>query len=88
MQIFSCSFPCIFCRGGIYCFIAAAGSGRLRRSTAAAGGTPGSAERRRRLLRALDLPEKLHGAALLDVLGALFTAEELKAAAASLPALQ
>lgn len=51
-------------------------------------GTPGSAERRRRLLRALDLPEKLHGAALLDVLGALFTAEELKAAAASLPALQ
>ena len=41
-------------------------------------GTPDCAARRRALLKALGLPEKLHGAALRDVLGALFTAEELR----------
>ena len=40
-------------------------------------GTQGSAGRREQLLKALGLPAKLRGAALRDVLGALFTREEL-----------
>ncbi|MDL2287872.1 DUF4093 domain-containing protein [Oscillospiraceae bacterium OttesenSCG-928-F05] len=42
-------------------------------------GTPGSAEKRKRLLKALDLPERLSGKALLGVLSALYTREELEA---------
>lgn len=38
-------------------------------------GREGSAERRRRLMQALDLPERLSTAALLDVLNALMTRE-------------
>ncbi len=40
-------------------------------------GTQGSAARRAALLRAVGLPERLHGPALRDVLGALYTREEL-----------
>ncbi len=41
-------------------------------------GTDGSAERRRALLRRLDLPEKLSSSAMLDVLRALYTLSELE----------
>ena len=44
-------------------------------------GGPGAAERRRALLKALDLPERLSPNAMLEVLNALFTYEELAAAA-------
>ena len=40
-------------------------------------GTQGSAARRAALLRAVGLPERLHGPALRDVLGALYTRAEL-----------
>ena len=40
-------------------------------------GAPDSAGRRRALCKALDLPERLSANALLEVLGALYTAEEL-----------
>ena len=40
-------------------------------------GQPGSSDRRVALLKSLGLPEKLHGAALLDVLSALYTRKEL-----------
>lgn len=40
-------------------------------------GAPDSAARRRALCKALDLPERLSANALLEVLGALYTAEEL-----------
>ena len=40
-------------------------------------GHPGSGDRRVALLKSLGLPEKLHGAALRDVLSALYTREEL-----------
>lgn len=43
-------------------------------------GGPGSAKKRRELLRRLGLPEKLGANALLDVLNALYDAEELRAA--------
>lgn len=43
-------------------------------------GGPDSAAKRRELLRRLGLPEKLGANALLDVLNALYDAEELKAA--------
>lgn len=43
-------------------------------------GGPGSAKKRRELLRRLCLPEKLGANALLDVLNALYDAEELRAA--------
>ena len=42
-------------------------------------GGPDSAARRRALCRKLDLPERLSANALLEVLGALYTAEELGA---------
>lgn len=41
-------------------------------------GGPDSAARRRALCRALELPERLSANALLEVLGALYTAEELE----------
>ena len=41
-------------------------------------GAPGSAALRAGLLRELGLPAKLRGGALRDVLGALFTREELE----------
>ena len=41
-------------------------------------GTPDSAARRKALCRALDLPERMSANALLEVLGALYTAEELE----------
>ena len=41
-------------------------------------GGPGSAEKRRALLKELDLPEKLSANALLDVLNALYTEAELR----------
>ena len=44
-------------------------------------GGPGAAERRRALLKALDLPERLSPNAMLEVLNALFTPEELAEAA-------
>lgn len=40
-------------------------------------GRANSGERRARLLKSLNLPGKLHGPALLDVLSALYTREEL-----------
>ena len=40
-------------------------------------GGPGAADRRRALLKALDLPERLSPNAMLEVLNALFTREEL-----------
>ena len=40
-------------------------------------GTPDSAARRKALCHALDLPERMSANALLEVLGALYTAEEL-----------
>ena len=48
-------------------------------------GGPGSAEKRRALLKELDLPEKLSANALLDVLNALYTSEELRALTAAAP---
>lgn len=51
-------------------------------------GTPDSAARRRSLCRALDLPERLSANALLEVLGALYTAEELSRLVAELEARQ
>lgn len=47
-----------------------------------------SAARRSKLLAALELPEKLHGAALRDVLSALFTPEELAVALKDIDAPQ
>lgn len=47
-------------------------------------GGPDSAARRRALCRALELPERLGTNALLEVLGALYTAQELEAQLASL----
>ena len=44
-------------------------------------GGPGAAERRRALLKALDLPERLSPNAMLEALNALFTPEELAEAA-------
>ena len=44
-------------------------------------GGPGAAERRRALLKALDLPERLSPNAMLEVLNALYTREQLSAAA-------
>ena len=44
-------------------------------------GGPGAAERRHALLRRLELPERLSPNAMLEVLNALFTYEELAAAA-------
>lgn len=41
-------------------------------------GTPDSAARRKALCRALELPERMSANALLEVLGALYTAEELE----------
>ena len=49
-------------------------------------GTPGSAERRAALLRSLGLPAGLRGPALREVLGALYTREELEAALRELAA--
>jgi ribonuclease M5 len=43
---------------------------------AAISGRPGSADRRRELLKKLDLPQKLSTNAMLQVLNALFTREE------------
>lgn len=40
-------------------------------------GTPGSAERRRHVLKKLELPERLSSNGLLDVLSALYTKKEL-----------
>ena len=50
------------------------------------GGT-GSAEKRRALLKELDLPEKLSANALLDVLNALYTEAELREITGSVPQL-
>lgn len=47
-------------------------------------GGPDSAARRRALCRALELPERLGANALLEVLGALYTAQELEALLAAL----
>ncbi len=47
-------------------------------------GTAGAAERRKKLLRRLALPEKLSSAALLDVLNALMGREEFLSKAAAL----
>ena len=44
-------------------------------------GGPGAADRRRALLKALDLPERLSPNAMLEVLNALYTREALLAAA-------
>ena len=49
-------------------------------------GGPGAAERRRALLRALELPERLSPNAMLEVLNALCTKEELAAAVEGLAA--
>ena len=46
---------------------------------------PDSARRRRELLRRLGLPERLGANALLDVLNALYTSEELRALTAAAP---
>ncbi len=48
-------------------------------------GGPGSAEKRRALLKELDLPEKLSANALLDVLNALYTEAELREITGSVP---
>ena len=48
-------------------------------------GGPDSARRRRELLRRLGLPEHLGANALLDVLNALYTSEELRALTAAAP---
>lgn len=48
-------------------------------------GRPDSAQRRRELLRRLGLPEHLGANALLDVLNALYTSEELRALTAAAP---
>ena len=48
-------------------------------------GRPDSARRRRELLRRLGLPEHLGANALLDVLNALYTSEELRALTAAAP---
>ena len=48
-------------------------------------GRPDSARRRRELLKRLDLPERLGANALLDVLNALYTSEELRALTAAAP---
>ncbi len=50
-------------------------------------GGPGSAEKRRALLKELDLPEKLSANALLDVLNALYTEAELGEITGSVPQL-
>lgn len=50
-------------------------------------GCPGSAEKRRALLKELDLPEKLSANALLDVLNALYTEAELREITGSVPQL-
>ncbi len=50
-------------------------------------GVPGSAEKRRALLKELDLPEKLSANALLDVLNALYTEAELREITGSVPQL-
>lgn len=50
-------------------------------------GGPGSAEKRRALLKELDLPEKLSANALLDVLNALYTEAELREITGSVPQL-
>lgn len=50
-------------------------------------GGPGSAEKRRALLKELDLPEKLSANALLDVLNALYTEAELCEITGSVPQL-
>lgn len=50
-------------------------------------GGPGSAEKRRALLKELDLPEKLSANALLDVLNALYTEAELHEITGSVPQL-
>lgn len=50
-------------------------------------GGPGSAEKRRTLLKELDLPEKLSANALLDVLNALYTEAELREITGSVPQL-
>ena len=50
-------------------------------------GGPGSAEKRRALLKELDLPEKLSATALLDVLNALYTEAELREITGSVPQL-
>ena len=50
-------------------------------------GGPGSAEKRRALLKELDLPEKLSANALLDVLNALYTEVELREITGSVPQL-
>ena len=48
-------------------------------------GGPGSAEKRRALLRALELPEHLSPNAMLEVLNALFTRQELDEVLRGLP---
>ena len=48
-------------------------------------GRPDSARRRRELLKRLGLPERLGANALLDVLNALYTSEELRALTAAAP---
>lgn len=50
-------------------------------------GGPDSAEKRRALLKELDLPEKLSANALLDVLNALYTEAELREITGSVPQL-
>lgn len=50
-------------------------------------GGPGSTEKRRALLKELDLPEKLSANALLDVLNALYTEAELREITGSVPQL-
>lgn len=50
-------------------------------------GGPGSAKKRRALLKELDLPEKLSANALLDVLNALYTEAELREITGSVPQL-
>ena len=68
------------------------GAGDVRRGTvtkadlAALGlsGAEGSAERRRELLRHLALPERMSANAMLDVLNALYTREELERICAGL----
>ena len=51
-------------------------------------GKPGSAALRSALLAKLGLPDKLKGGALRDVLGALYTREELERAVTELTAPQ
>lgn len=48
-------------------------------------GRPDSARRRSELLKRLGLPERLGANALLDVLNALYTSEELRALTAAAP---